>query len=95
MMDFERAEEYYNHQLRTKRTLVNPLDTMNLIQKDLWKHKLMGCTTAEDATVIEDDIEETPGNSVKSINLLYEEAYQSGMVIFLRNVEKSDLKVCF
>lgn len=77
MMDFEREEEYYNFKLRTRRTLVNPLDTMNLVQQDLWKHKLHGVTTAEETKITEDGVETSAGETKKSINLLYEEAYQS------------------
>ena len=57
MMDFEREEEYYNFKLRTKRTLVNPIETMNVSQQDLWNHKLYGVTTAEETNVKEDGVD--------------------------------------
>ena len=63
-MDFEREEEYYNWKLKTRRTLVRPIEEMNLLQKDMWKQKLLGVTKASETTFEEDGVEETIGTNL-------------------------------
>ena len=40
-MDAEREEEKYNFDLRTRRKLINPLKTMNMVQRDMWEQEGM------------------------------------------------------
>ena len=63
-MDFEREEEYYNWKLKTRRTLVRPIEEMNFLQKDMWKQKLHGVTKASETTFEEDGVEETIGTNL-------------------------------
>merc|ERR1712130_536944 len=77
MMDFEREEEYYNFKLRTRRTLVKPIEQMNVVHRDLWKHKLHGVTSADETIHHEGGETHNLGTTKESINLLYEEAYRS------------------
>ncbi|CBY20603.1 unnamed protein product [Oikopleura dioica] len=76
-IDAEREEEKHNFDLRTRRKLINPLKTMNMVQRDMWEQKLEGVTKAEELYHDENGEKSFPGKSVKSINLLYENSYDS------------------